>query len=290
MRVNDGYKADTTTVYVTVNPVPSVITGALSVGTGGYTVLADSASGGAWSNGSAGIASVGAGTGLVIAGATGTTTVTIRCLQAAVADNHRQCVCLCRADHLDSSQLNGTFGFTGDGAAAHRSQAQWPVRVSMWMPPAIFILPMTTTTASRKVSPAGIISTIAGTATGGCHSADGVAATASPLNVPFDVVTDGASNIYASDYLNNRIRKINSSGTISTVAGTGAPGLFRRRYGSHGGTDKYAHGHCPGRLRQPLHGRCRERPCAADKYNSGIITTIAGTGTAGSGGDVAPPR
>ncbi len=102
------------------------------------------------------------------------------------------------------------------------------------------------------------------------------------------MVTDGAGNIYISDYLNNRIRKINSGGTISTVAGTGAPGFFRRRYGSHGGADKYAHGHCPGRLRQPLHSRCRERPCAADKYLGHHHHHVPGTGTAGSSGDGSP--
>ena len=73
----------------------------------------------------------------------------------------------------------------------------------------------------RKVSPAGIITTIAGTGTSG-FSGDGGQATAAHLNTPARLAYDGASMLYFSDQTDQRIRQINLiTGIISTVAGNG---------------------------------------------------------------------
>jgi len=72
----------------------------------------------------------------------------------------------------------------------------------------------------RKITPAGIITTVAGNGTAGFTS-DGVAATTSELAAPEGVVSDAAGDLIIPDYTNNRIRYVNGSGIISTLAGNG---------------------------------------------------------------------
>ena len=72
----------------------------------------------------------------------------------------------------------------------------------------------------RKINTQGIITTVAGDATGG-FTGDGVQATATSLFYPSDVALDSKGNLYISDALNGRLRMVNASGIISTVAGGG---------------------------------------------------------------------
>ena len=74
----------------------------------------------------------------------------------------------------------------------------------------------------RKVTVStGIISTIAGTGTAS-YSGDNGAATSATLKNPWGVVLDISSNVYIADQVNNRIRKVTiSTGSITTIAGTG---------------------------------------------------------------------
>jgi hypothetical protein len=72
----------------------------------------------------------------------------------------------------------------------------------------------------RKISTSGIITTIAGIGIQG-YNGDGISATAAKLNYPEDIEMDGLGNIYISDEGNYRIRKISSSGIITTYGGTG---------------------------------------------------------------------
>jgi sugar lactone lactonase YvrE len=73
----------------------------------------------------------------------------------------------------------------------------------------------------RKVTPDGVITTVAGTGTAG-FTGDGGLATAAQLSGPVGIAVDGAGNLYIADYSNGRIRKVNVSGMIATVAGSGA--------------------------------------------------------------------
>src|ERR1035438_10387170 len=66
----------------------------------------------------------------------------------------------------------------------------------------------------------GVISTVAGNGTLG-FSGDGGPATKAGIGIPPDVAIDGAGNLYIVDQGNNRIRKVDTSGTISTFAGNG---------------------------------------------------------------------
>jgi hypothetical protein len=72
----------------------------------------------------------------------------------------------------------------------------------------------------RKVNTSGIITTVAGNGTAG-YTGDGGPATSASLYYPVGVAVDGAGNIYISDSGNYRIRKVNTSGVITTVAGNG---------------------------------------------------------------------
>src|SRR6266576_938898 len=70
----------------------------------------------------------------------------------------------------------------------------------------------------RKITPAGAVSTFAGT-TDIIGSAGGTGA-AARFNAPRGVTTDGAGNVYVADMFNHTIRKITPAGVVSTLAGT----------------------------------------------------------------------
>jgi trimeric autotransporter adhesin len=133
---------------------------------------------------------------------------------------------------------------------------------------------------------AQIITTIAGNGSSG-YSGDGGAATAAQLYVPCGVATDNRGNLYIADKENNRIRKVNSAGIISTVAGTGVPG-----YTGDGGPAIAAKLSHPQSVAVDATGNLY----IADLYNfvirkvdtSGIINTFAGNGTWGYVGDGGP--
>jgi len=73
----------------------------------------------------------------------------------------------------------------------------------------------------RKITPDGVVTTIAGTGTAG--SANGVG-TAASFNGPAGITIDASGNLYIGDSNNNLIRKIAANGTVSTLAGTGSAG------------------------------------------------------------------
>ncbi|WP_460758792.1 NHL domain-containing protein [Lysobacter fragariae] len=75
----------------------------------------------------------------------------------------------------------------------------------------------------RKVTPAGLITTIAGNGTAG-FSGDGGPATSASLNNPTALALDTKGNLYISDYYNRRVRKVTPDGIITTVAGNGEAG------------------------------------------------------------------
>ena len=138
----------------------------------------------------------------------------------------------------------------------------------------------------RKVDKVtGLISTIAGTGVGG-YNGDGIAATAAQLDRPHGLIIDNAGNIYITDQYNARIRKITiSTGLISTFAGTGILG-----YNGDGILATSAQLFYP----EKICFDAAENMYIADASNqrvrkitsvTGIISTIAGTGTAGYNGD-----
>jgi len=76
----------------------------------------------------------------------------------------------------------------------------------------------------RKVDADGIITTVVGTGVAG-SSGDGGPATEAQLNSPAGMVFDESGNLYISEFLGHRIRKVDAHGIITTVAGTGVDGF-----------------------------------------------------------------
>jgi sugar lactone lactonase YvrE len=131
---------------------------------------------------------------------------------------------------------------------------------------------------AQTITQVPYITTVAGTGTPG-YSGDGKAATSAALNQPFDVIVDRAGNLYIADTFNHVIRKVDTSGTITTVAGNGTLG-----YSGDGYAATSAQLHQPSGLAIDSAGNLY----IADAGNNatrkvattGIITTIAGNGTA----------
>ncbi len=137
----------------------------------------------------------------------------------------------------------------------------------------------------RKINAATkMITTVAGNQKPG-YSGDGGAATGAELNGPTGIAVDGSGNLYIADHLNNVIRKVTASGIITTIAGNGTAG-----FSGDGGSATSAELHAPGAVSVDSAGdlyivdtnNSRIREVSA---KSGIITTLAGMGTAGFGGD-----
>lgn len=183
----------------------------------------------------------------------------------------------------------GRAGNTGDGALATSALLNTPVGVAVGADGSVYIAD-TNNDRIRKVAPNGIITTIAGSVGG--FAGDGGPATAARLNGPDFIILDPAGNIYFTDYLNLRVRKIATNGIITTVAGTG-----RVTMSGDGGPATAADG-APcwialgpdGSLYYTddgdarLNGYKRVRRVAPN----GIVTTVAGTGIAGFTGDGGP--
>ena len=136
----------------------------------------------------------------------------------------------------------------------------------------------------RMVDSSGIITTIAGYGVGG----DGGPAVDARLYKPYGVAVDGAGNLFIADTSNHRIRKVDSSGTITTIVGPGST-VRNHRGGFHGDGGpataallKYPQGVAVDRAGNLyIADRSNHRIRKVD--SSGIITTIAGSGSTGVG-------
>ncbi|MCK9924970.1 serine/threonine-protein kinase [Frankia sp. AgPm24] len=117
----------------------------------------------------------------------------------------------------------GTAGYTGAGGPATAARVDGPNDLVVASDGTLYFADLGSSTIQR-VTPNGIITTIAGTGEKG-YSGDGGPATAAKLNVPsVSLGTDGKT-FYLADYNNNRVRRIDPNGIITTIAGTGTKGL-----------------------------------------------------------------
>jgi hypothetical protein len=190
------------------------------------------------------------------------------------------------------TRVAGTVGsgFAGDGGPATNANLNWPSGICLDTAGNLYIAD-TDNNRIRKVGTNGIITTVAGT-NGYGFSGDGGAAINAKLYQPYGVYVDSIGNILISDTMNNRIRKVNTNGIISTVAGKGPSGMYVGSYSGDGGMATNAGLSNPDAMTFDLYGNL----LIADAFNdrirsvspSGIITTIAGGGTNGLG-DGGPP-
>lgn len=137
----------------------------------------------------------------------------------------------------------------------------------------------------RRIDPTGVVTTVAGTGGGATISADGVRATSVDLPSPVSITVDGLGNLYVASYF--RVRRVDTNGIITTVAGTGAtsstysgdlgPAINARISQAEGlAVDGL------GNLYISDTGNHRIRRV---DVATGTITTVGGTGTAGLSGD-----
>lgn len=113
---------------------------------------------------------------------------------------------------------NGLAGFSGDGGSALSASFNFPLGVALDATGNIYVADGNNNRI-RKITPGGIISTVVGNGNGG-FSGDGGNASSAALNIPSDVTFDLSGNMYIADAGNNRVRVVNPSGVISTIAGT----------------------------------------------------------------------
>ncbi|OQX06606.1 MAG: hypothetical protein BWK80_50500, partial [Desulfobacteraceae bacterium IS3] len=179
----------------------------------------------------------------------------------------------------------GTRGYNGDGIPAAEAMLTQPDIVAVDASGNLFIMEGGGHRV-RKVDTDGIITTVAGTGTPG-YNKDGIPAVEARLNFPSGLALDDAGNIYISDSDNSRIRKVDTDGIITTVAGSGVRGYYGDGISATEAKLRYPKG-----LATDAEGNLY----IADTYNrrirkvdtSGIITTVAGTGIYGYSGDGGP--
>jgi gliding motility-associated-like protein len=176
----------------------------------------------------------------------------------------------------------GVSGFSGDGGQASLAQLNGPIGITFDALGNLYVADAGNERV-RKITSGGIISTIAGTGTA-TFSGDGGPATSAGLNIPNGVAVDASGNVYITDDNNNRVRKINTSGIISTFCGNGTAG-----FSGDGGQATSASINKISGITIDAGGNFY----IADNYNnrvrkitpSGIISTYAGNGIGGSTGD-----
>ena len=117
---------------------------------------------------------------------------------------------------------NGFSAYFGDTGQASVAAVNFPQGIALDSSGLLYIAD-TYSSVIRKVAADGTISTIAGNATGG-FKGDGAMAIKAELNQPYGVAVDTTGNIFILDLGNNRIRKVDTSGNISTLVGNGTPG------------------------------------------------------------------
>ncbi len=204
----------------------------------------------------------------------------------------------------------GTAGYSGDNGQATAAMIKQPQGLNLDSNFNVYFGDYVGYNVVRKVTVStGVISTVAGTgSTSGGYNGDNIQATAATLNNPNDVVVDSSGNLYISDHLNNRVRKVTvSTGVITTVVGDGTASSSGDGSAATSATINNAH-YCrfdsAGNL-YVTEGGSRVRkvmtvttdiPTSAPSiqptyypslspHSISVISTIAGTGAAGYTGD-----
>lgn len=165
----------------------------------------------------------------------------------------------------------GERGTSGDGGPASEAALDTPVAVAVDSLGNVYVVDRDAHRV-RKVDPTGTIGTFAGTGERGI-SGDGGPATAARLESPRGVAVDSLGNVYIADREGHRIRRVDGSGTISFFAD-------QEIQITHGSIATDTDGNVY------AGGDRRIRRIEAD----GAVSTIAGTGEDGYGGDGGPAR
>ena len=171
---------------------------------------------------------------------------------------------------------NGTAGYSGDGGAATNAKLNFPVGIALDSAGDIFITDNVDNTVREISATTGIITTVISNES-----------TPSPgFNGPVGIAIDGSGNLFIADTGNHRVVKLTiGSGTISTVAGNGAAGSS-----GDGGPATSAALNYPAGVTLDSAGNLYINDALSNNIRkvsaaTGIISTVAGDGTAGYSGD-----
>jgi sugar lactone lactonase YvrE len=182
----------------------------------------------------------------------------------------------------------GEQGYAGDGGPAAQARLNNPFDLA-FDPGGNLVFSDTFNHCIRRVDRAsGTIATIAGSGQRG-FSGDGGPATGAQLNEPYGIVIDRSGTIFFADRLNRRVRRVDSKGVITTLAGDGSG-----KYSGDGGPAALAGLAEPNGLALDADHKCLFIADVADHrvravdLGSGEITTFAGTGEAKHDGDGGP--
>ena len=176
---------------------------------------------------------------------------------------------------------NGNYNFSGDGGAATNAAFAYPAVVVVDGNGNLFIADRNNNRI-RKVNVSGIITTVVGSGSG--FSGDGGAATNAALNQPWGVAVDNSGNLFIVDRFNNRIRKVDTNGIITTVAGNGSSS-----FSGDGGAATNAALNYPFGVAVDAGGNLFIADTSNNRIRrvdaNGIIMTVAGNGTNSFFGD-----
>jgi len=202
-------------------------------------------------------------------------------LHIADTNNHR--IRRIAADGIIATVAGvGSGGHSGDGGPALSAQLAAPRGIAVGADGSVYVGD-TENHCVRRIDPHGCMSTIAGTGAPG-YGGDGGPAVAAQLSWPGAMAVGGDGSVYVADSGNHRIRRVSRDGVITTIAGTGAAG-----YDGDGGPAACAALSAPRGLALGPDGGLyigdtenhRVRRVALD----GTISTVAGSGGEGYGGD-----
>lgn len=186
---------------------------------------------------------------------------------------------------ISTAAGTGSGGYSGDGGAATSARLDLPQGVAVDASGNVYVADSANHVV-RRITPAGTITTVAGTGVAG-YTPGNKMATAARLDSPSDVAIDASGALYIADRNNERIRKVTATGRLATVAGNGNTGS-----GGDGAAATRAELNSPvgiaispsGVLYIAEYGNHKIRRVDT----SDDISTLAGTGTAGYSGDGGP--
>jgi uncharacterized protein YjdB len=183
---------------------------------------------------------------------------------------------------ISSIAGNGTNGYVSDGVPASSAELSYPKCIFADLSGNIFICDYGNHRI-RQINSSGIISTVIGTGTAG-YSGDGGAAGSATINAPWGIAIDGAGDTYFSDSL--VIRKVNLAGVITTVAGSSSSSGYSGDGGpASAATLNGAKGIALDAVGDLFIADCNNNCIREINASTGVISTIAGNGSAGYSGD-----
>lgn len=182
----------------------------------------------------------------------------------------------------------GTAGYNGDAIPATTAHLNFPYGMAVNQMGHVVISDMDNNRVRliQSAESGGLIYTIAGTGVVG-YSGDGGPATLAQINNPQGIYWDALGNVFFADAWNHRVRKIATSGTITTIAGNGTA-----TSAGDGGPATAAGVYHPSGIFADTLGNMYIAEMMGHRIRkvspSGIITTVAGTGVMGYSGDGGP--